>query len=127
MNISLPDAMRDFVDEQVAERGYGTSSEYVRDLIRREQDRLALRALLLEGASSPVVATADKAFFDELRAYARSPERGAAARVAREPEPGSRIAGRAASTPASARGAGSRTTAATGVRGRVATKARSGR
>ncbi len=31
MNISLPDTMKAFVDEQVAERGYGTSSEYVRE------------------------------------------------------------------------------------------------
>ena len=30
MNISLPEAMKSFVDEQVNERGYGTSSEYVR-------------------------------------------------------------------------------------------------
>jgi putative addiction module CopG family antidote len=33
MNISLPDQLKSFVDEQVKERGYGTSSEYVRDLI----------------------------------------------------------------------------------------------
>jgi antitoxin ParD1/3/4 len=33
LNISLPDALKDFVDEQVATRGYGTSSEYVRELI----------------------------------------------------------------------------------------------
>ena len=39
MNISLPDTMRSFVEEQVSARGYGTSSEYVRELIRRDQDR----------------------------------------------------------------------------------------
>ena len=38
MNISLPDSLKEFVDEQVAERGYGTSSEYVRELIRKEKD-----------------------------------------------------------------------------------------
>jgi len=42
MNISLPDELRDFVEEQV-KRGYGTSSEYVRELIRRDQDRLRVR------------------------------------------------------------------------------------
>ena len=36
MNISLPDSLKSFVDQQVAERGYGTSSEYVRELIRRD-------------------------------------------------------------------------------------------
>lgn len=67
MNISLPDALKSFVDAQVSERGYGTSSEYVRDLIRTDQDRRQLRALLLQGASSapgePVTAT----YFDALR------------------------------------------------------------
>ena len=28
MNISLPDSLKAFVDEQVSQRGYGTSSEY---------------------------------------------------------------------------------------------------
>ncbi|MEO5669230.1 MAG: ribbon-helix-helix domain-containing protein, partial [Ramlibacter sp.] len=45
MNISLPDDMKSFIDQQVTERGYGTSSEFLRDLIRREQDRLRLRNL----------------------------------------------------------------------------------
>ena len=52
MNISLPEALKTFVDEQVKQRGYGTSSEYVRELIRRDQDRTHLRGLLLAGASS---------------------------------------------------------------------------
>ena len=37
MNISLPAALKSFVDDQVERRGYGTSSEYVRDLIRKDQ------------------------------------------------------------------------------------------
>jgi antitoxin ParD1/3/4 len=37
MNISLPQALKSFVDEQVASRGFGTSSEYVRELIRKDQ------------------------------------------------------------------------------------------
>jgi len=68
MNISLPDAMKSFVDEQVAARGYGTSSEYVRELIRREQDREKLRALIAEGlASGRSGVVADQAFFGGLR------------------------------------------------------------
>jgi len=35
MNISLPDSLKAFVVERVSQRGYGTSSEYVRDLIRK--------------------------------------------------------------------------------------------
>jgi antitoxin ParD1/3/4 len=71
MNISLPDGMKAFVDEQVAERGYGTSSEYVRDLIRKEQDRQQLRNLVLEGATSPRTGEADAPYFDALRSRAR--------------------------------------------------------
>ncbi|OWJ90603.1 hypothetical protein B6S59_27720, partial [Pseudomonas sp. A46] len=52
MNISPPDALRSFVDKRVSHRGYGTSSEYVRELIRKDQDRQRLRNLLLEGAAS---------------------------------------------------------------------------
>lgn len=55
MNISLPEALKAFVDEQVTDKGYSTSSEYVRELIRRERDKERLRQLLLEGAASPQV------------------------------------------------------------------------
>ena len=67
MNISLPDGMKSFVDEQVAERGYGTSSEYIRDLIRRDQERLQLRGAILEGAASPRTGEPDARYFDALR------------------------------------------------------------
>lgn len=67
MNISLPDSLKSFVDEQVSERGYGTSSEYVRELIRKDQERTRLRGLLLEGARSQPVGSADGAYFDGLR------------------------------------------------------------
>ena len=49
MNISLPDGLKSFVDEQVSARNFGTSSEYVRELIRKDQDRLQLRGMLLKG------------------------------------------------------------------------------
>lgn len=71
MNISLPEALKTFIDEQVAGRGYGTSSEYVRELIRKDQDRQRLRRLLLDGAESEPGAPADVAYFDTLRRRAR--------------------------------------------------------
>lgn len=71
MNISLPDALKSFVDEQVASRGYGTSSEYVRELIRADQDRQHLRKMLLDGAASPVTAEANESYFDKLRERVR--------------------------------------------------------
>jgi antitoxin ParD1/3/4 len=67
MNISLPDTLKSFVDEQVTNRGYGTSSEYVRELIRKDQDRQRLKGVLLAGAESPPAAQADAAYFKELR------------------------------------------------------------
>jgi antitoxin ParD1/3/4 len=76
MNISLPDSLKAYVDEQVSGRGFGTSSEYVRELIRRDQDRQNLRALLLEGAGSAPAAPADKAYFDSLRNRTRQGDHG---------------------------------------------------
>lgn len=67
MNISLPDTLKAFVDEQVDARGYGTSSEYVRELIRKDQDRQQLRGLLLAGATSAPTAPVDAAHFESLR------------------------------------------------------------
>ena len=72
MNISLPEGLKVFVDEQVASRGYGTSSEYVRELIRRDQDRQRLRSLLLEGGSSNLAGDADETYFAGLRERART-------------------------------------------------------
>ena len=71
MNVSLPDSLRSFVDEQVTSRGYRTSSEYVRELIRRVRDRQRLRGLLLDGAQSRPTSAADGRYFDGLRERAR--------------------------------------------------------
>ena len=70
MNISLPDALKEFVEGQVAERGYGTSSEYVWDLVRKDQERTHLRELLLAGASTSA-GPVDRAYFGKLRKRVR--------------------------------------------------------
>ena len=67
MNISLPDALKAFVDQQVNMRGYGTSSEYVRELIRKDQDIQRLREMLLDGAGSATTAPVDDGYFQGLR------------------------------------------------------------
>lgn len=67
MNVSLPDELRAFVDAQVNEGNYGSTSEYVRELIRRDRERRALRTALLEGARAPVAGIADAAFLAALR------------------------------------------------------------
>ena len=51
MNISLPDSMRVFVEDTLTDDGYGSASEYIRDLIRADQKRRnekRLEALVLE-------------------------------------------------------------------------------
>ncbi|MET3924090.1 type II toxin-antitoxin system ParD family antitoxin [Devosia sp. 2618] len=46
MNVSLPDAMKQWVEDQVATGRYGNSSDYVRDLVRRDQERAEAREKL---------------------------------------------------------------------------------
>ena len=72
MNVSLPDELKTFVDAQVDEGNYGSTSEYVRDLIRRDHDRRLLRNALLEGARSPLTTNADAAYMASLRAQAQA-------------------------------------------------------
>jgi antitoxin ParD1/3/4 len=71
MNVSLPDDLRSFVERRVDGGGFGSTSEYVRDLIRRDQDRERLRGLMLDGAESQPGPIADEDFFESLRALAR--------------------------------------------------------
>ena len=55
MNISLPESMRAFIEEQVKQKGYNTASEYIRYLIHQEQENIEsnrLETLLLEGLDS---------------------------------------------------------------------------
>jgi antitoxin ParD1/3/4 len=75
MNISLPDSMKRFVDQQVREGDYAGASDYVRDLVRREQRTAAegkLRQLIAEGLASGRAKRVDKSFFDDLRKHVRA-------------------------------------------------------
>ncbi|WP_437182345.1 ribbon-helix-helix domain-containing protein [Pseudomonas vanderleydeniana] len=71
MNISLSDALKPFVDDQASLRGYSTSSDYVRELIRKDQGRQQLRGLLLAGAASSPTAPVDGDYFESLRTQVR--------------------------------------------------------
>lgn len=71
MNISLPDSLKAFIDQQVSQHGYDSSGDYVRDLIRKDQDRVKLQALLTAGANSVPLQEASQAYFDDLRRLAR--------------------------------------------------------
>jgi antitoxin ParD1/3/4 len=55
LNISLPKAMKEYVEARVEEGGFSTPSEYMRALVREDQKRYAqekLEALLVEGLES---------------------------------------------------------------------------
>ena len=74
MNIALPEPLRAYVAGRVEGGQYGNTSEYVRDLIRkdqREQRILRLRALVEEGLSSGAPVADTPADWDELKAIAR--------------------------------------------------------
>ena len=58
MNVSLPDPMKEWVNAQAEAGRYGNASDYVRDLIRRDQDRhnktAELQRLVTEGIESGI-------------------------------------------------------------------------
>ena len=72
MNISLPDDLKSFVDEQVADGNYTGSSEYLRELIRKDMAKMQLRALLLEGAGSPLGSEVNDDYMDGLQERIRA-------------------------------------------------------
>jgi len=72
MNISLPDELKQYVEEQT-KAGYSTPSEYVRELIREDQKRRTqqrLEQMLLEGLNSGEPVAADQEFWADLKSEA---------------------------------------------------------
>jgi antitoxin ParD1/3/4 len=78
MNISLPEPLKLFVEEQVNKGGYSTASEYLRELIReaqRRKEHQELEAKLLAGLQSPTSEmTADEWMTLRELILSRSPE-----------------------------------------------------
>jgi antitoxin ParD1/3/4 len=72
MNVSLSDEIKTFVEAQVGERGFVSSSEFLRELILREQDRTQLRALLLQGLESGRGSEINDNYFERLRERIRN-------------------------------------------------------
>lgn len=72
MNVSLPDPMKDWVEAQARTGRYSNASDYVRDLIRRDQERAGklaeLQGLIDEGMASGV----SRRTMDEVLQEARS-------------------------------------------------------
>ncbi len=70
INISLPDQLKEFVDDQVNSGRFSSVSEYVRDLIRDDEKRKAqekLEALLMEGIQSSGATEMRREDWDDIR------------------------------------------------------------
>lgn len=81
MNISIPDKLKGWAEARVAEGRYSSTSDYVRDLVRRDQEaeekRRALQAAIDEGLASPISERDPFEYLDELRAGLRRSGRSA--------------------------------------------------
>ena len=76
LNISLPDAMKSFVEEQVHKGMYASASDYIRALVREDQKRQAeqeLEAKLLAALESHDYREASPEVFERLRARVPAP------------------------------------------------------
>lgn len=74
MSFALPESMREYIDTRVAAGHYGNTSEYIRDLVRRDQQEQAkqrLRGLIEEGLASGPGRPRTKAGDQQLLAIAR--------------------------------------------------------
>jgi antitoxin ParD1/3/4 len=90
VNITLPDSLQSFVDQQASERGFDTCSEYISDLISRERDRQKLRELIMEGVNSPPAGVADAEYFNRLRERSSRRRRAVSGKPAIPSEPATR-------------------------------------
>ena len=75
MNISLPEPMKKFIEDEVVKGGYSTVSEYIRAVLREEQKKKAqekLEALLLKGLESGHPSEVTKEYLNDIRREARA-------------------------------------------------------
>lgn len=72
MNVSIPQALKGWAEARVAEGRYSSTSDYIRDLVRRDQEaeeeKRRLQAAIDEGFASPESAQSADALFGELLA-----------------------------------------------------------
>ena len=75
MNVSIPDKLKGWAESRVAEGRYSSTSDYVRDLVRRDQEReeklQRLRAAIDEGLASGISERDPFEYMEELRADLR--------------------------------------------------------
>ena len=75
MNVSIPDKLKSWAEARVAEGRYSSTSDYVRDLVRRDQEReeklQRLQAAIDEGLASGISDRDPFEYLEELRAGLR--------------------------------------------------------
>lgn len=81
MNVSLPDPMKDWVEAQTETGRYANASDYVRDLIRRDQERndkiAAMQPFVDDGLKSGIGNRSRDALFTEaVKRAEKSPGNG---------------------------------------------------
>jgi antitoxin ParD1/3/4 len=77
MSFALPESSREYIDERVRSGDYGNTSEYLRDLIRRDQQAEAgrrFRSLIADGLESGESRRLTSDVVGELRGRALGPE-----------------------------------------------------
>lgn len=71
MNVSLPEGLKAWAEARVAEGRYSSTSDYVRDLMRRDMEaaeaRRRLEAAIDEGLASGISDKDPFAYLEELR------------------------------------------------------------
>ena len=76
MTVSLPDPMKDWIEEQVKRGDYASTSDYVRDAVRRDRDRRdpnyqytleEFQQMLEDSANSGISEKTTKEIFEEAR------------------------------------------------------------
>lgn len=67
MNISLPDELKLWIDQQVQKRSFASSSEYLRDLVRRQKDIEEFHGLIQEGLASGTSAQSYDDWLSDLK------------------------------------------------------------
>jgi len=76
MNISLSEALRDFVEEAVDAGGYSSVSEYMRELVRQAKTEKDLEDRLLAALDSSDLGPVGPEFFEGLKVRAKKAARG---------------------------------------------------
>jgi antitoxin ParD1/3/4 len=71
MNISLPETLREFVEEAVRAGGYSSVSEYMRELVRQAKVEKDLEQRLLAALESADLGEVDPEFFEGLKNKAK--------------------------------------------------------